>query len=82
MYHLRNPKAFKNVNNNTLPIITIRKFAVRLFEDFFFFFKLFVTGKRILQAKHIPFKLILDKLPGHPQHICDMYPDVRLRICL
>lgn len=34
MYHLRNPEALKNVNKNTLPIITIRKLAVPLFEDF------------------------------------------------
>lgn len=29
MYHLRNPRAFRNLNKNTLPIITIiRKLAV------------------------------------------------------
>lgn len=31
MYHLRNPRAFRNLSKNTLPIITIiRKLAVPL----------------------------------------------------
>ena len=35
-------------------------------------------AREYCRQNNIPFKLILDKPPGHPQHICDMYPDVKV----
>jgi len=83
IYHSENPRAFKNVSKHTLPIYYRHNkkawMTLALFEDWFL--NCFIPQAReYCRQNNIPFKilLILDNALGHPQHIGDMHPDVKV----
>jgi hypothetical protein len=83
IYHSENPRAFKNVSKHTLPVDYRHNkkawMTSTLFEDWFL--NCFIPQAReCCRQNNIPFKilLILDDAPGHPQHIRDMHPDVKV----
>ncbi|KAI5626234.1 hypothetical protein C0J50_14224 [Silurus asotus] len=83
IYHSENPRAFKNVNKHTLPVYfrSQRKawMTQGLFEDWFM--NCFIPQVReYCLKKDIPFKILmlLDNAPGHPPHIGDLHPDVKI----
>ncbi|XP_068210912.1 tigger transposable element-derived protein 1-like [Palaemon carinicauda] len=83
VYHSQNPPALKNVNKHTLPVFYRANTKVWMTQDLFedWFINCFVPATReYCLEKNIPFKilLLLDNAPGHPQHIGDLYPDVKV----
>ena len=77
------PRALKNVNKHTLPVHyranTKAWMAQAMFEDWFI--NCFVPEvKWYCLEKGIPFKilLLLDNAPGHPPHISDLHPAVKV----
>ncbi|KAM6452654.1 tigger transposable element-derived protein 1-like isoform 3-T3 [Liasis olivaceus] len=78
-----NPCAFKNIGEHTLPIYyrSNRKAWMTqvLFEDWFM--NCFIPQvKEYCLQNRIPFKilLLLDNAPGHPPHLDDLHPDVKV----
>ncbi|XP_068602057.1 tigger transposable element-derived protein 1-like [Brachionichthys hirsutus] len=83
IYRSLNPRALKDVNRHTLPVYyraNSKAWMTRdLFEDWFM--NCFVPeARRCCLEKGIPFKilLLLGKAPGHPPHIGDLHPDVKV----
>ncbi|XP_064083041.1 tigger transposable element-derived protein 1-like [Macrobrachium nipponense] len=83
IYHSENPRAFKNVSKYTLPVYfrSNRKawMTQTLFEDWFV--NCFIPQVReYCLEKGIPFNilLLLDNAPGHPPHLADLNPDVKV----
>lgn len=83
IYHSENPRAFKNVSKHMLPVYYRHNkkawMTSALFEDWFL--NCFIPQTReYFRQNNIPFKilLILDNVPGHPQHIGDMHPAVKM----
>uniref|UniRef100_A0A8C4NEI8 HTH CENPB-type domain-containing protein n=1 Tax=Eptatretus burgeri TaxID=7764 RepID=A0A8C4NEI8_EPTBU len=83
IYHSENPRAFKNVNKHTLPIYYRSNakawMTQALFEDWFL--NCFIPQVReYCLERGIPFKilLILENAPGHPPHLADLHPDVKV----
>jgi len=83
IYHSENPRAFKNVNKHTLPVYFRSNakawMTQALFEDWFL--NCFIPQVReYCLERGIPFKilLILDNAPGHPPHLADLHPDVKV----
>ena len=83
IYRSQNPRALKNVNKHTLPVFyranTKAWMTQALFEDWFI--NCFVPeARQYCLEKGIPFKilLLLDNAPGHPQHIGDLHPNVKV----
>ena len=83
IYRSQNPRALKNVNKHTLPVFYRSNnkawMTQALFEDWFI--NCFIPAAReYCLKKDIPFKilLLLDNAPGHPQHLDDLHPDVKV----
>ncbi|XP_060771024.1 tigger transposable element-derived protein 1-like isoform X4 [Neoarius graeffei] len=83
IYHSQNPRAFRNVNKHTLPVYFRSNHKAwmtqALFEDWFM--NCFIPQVReYCLEKQIPFKilLLLDNAPGHPPHLADFHPDVKV----
>ncbi|XP_032897133.1 major centromere autoantigen B [Amblyraja radiata] len=83
IYHSENPRAFKNVSKETLPIHYRHNekawMTLALFSDWFL--NCFIPEAReYCWENNIPFRilLILDNAPGHPQHIGDMHPYIKV----
>ncbi|XP_069611020.1 tigger transposable element-derived protein 1-like [Ranitomeya imitator] len=83
VYQAENPRALKGISKGQLPVIwkSNRKAWVTLavFDDWFT--NHFVPGvERYCTSKDIPFKvlLILDNAPGHPAHLDDFNPNVKV----
>nr|XP_033793496.1 NACHT, LRR and PYD domains-containing protein 3-like [Geotrypetes seraphini] len=83
IYHSEYPHAFKNVNKHTLPVYYRSSLNAwmnqALFKDWFS--NCFIPQVReYCLEKGIPFKilLLLDNAPGHPHHLADLYPNVKV----
>ena len=83
IYHSENLCVLKDVNEHTLPVYfhSNRKawMTQALFEDWFI--NCFIPEVReYCLKKAIPFKilLLLDNAPGHPPHLADFHPDVKV----
>jgi hypothetical protein len=83
VHRSKNPRAFKGVNINMLPVhYNSNKNAWMtqlLFEDWFM--KVFATEVKEYCNQHkIPFKilLLLDNAPGHPPHLGDLHPNIQI----
>ncbi|KAI6651914.1 Tigger transposable element-derived protein 1-like [Oopsacas minuta] len=83
VYRAENPRAFKNLTKNSLPVIwksnTKAWVTLVVFEDWFL--NHFIPEVKLYCWKmEIPFKilLLLDNAPGHPPHLDDFYPDVKV----
>ena len=83
IYRSENPRALKQVNKNTLPVFYRANkkawMTQALFEDWFI--NCFIPSvKPYCLEKGLPFKviLLLDNAPGHPQHLDDLNPDVKV----
>ncbi|XP_066957407.1 tigger transposable element-derived protein 1-like [Macrobrachium rosenbergii] len=83
IYHSENPQAFKNVNRHTLPVYyrSNKKawMTQALFEDWFL--NCFIPQVREYCLENtVPFKvlLLLDNAPGHPPHLADLHPNVKV----
>lgn len=76
IYHLENPRAFRNMRKHILPIYCCHKrkawMTLALFENRFL--NSFIVHARECCRQNIQFKilLILDNAPRHPCHITDM----------
>ncbi|XP_051785316.1 tigger transposable element-derived protein 1-like [Erpetoichthys calabaricus] len=83
IYHSENPRAFKNVNKHTLPVYYRSNrnawMNQALFEDWFSNCFIHQVREYCLE-RGIPFKIILllDNAPGHPRHLADLYPNVKV----
>jgi len=83
IHRSKNPRAFKGVNINMLPVhynSNKNAWMTRLlFEDWFM--KVFAPEvKEYCNQQNIPFKilLLLDNTPGHPPHLCDLHPNIQI----
>ncbi|KAL7854460.1 hypothetical protein SRHO_G00166500 [Serrasalmus rhombeus] len=83
LYQAENPRALKGIWKGQLPVIwnANKKAWVTLavFEDWFT--NHFVPGvERYCTSKGMPFKvlLVLDNAPGHPAHLDDFHPNVKV----
>ncbi|XP_068243744.1 tigger transposable element-derived protein 1-like [Palaemon carinicauda] len=82
VYRAGNPRAFKNINKSTLPVIWISNLkawvTLAIFQDWFNF-HFIPEVKLYCHENNIPFKilLVLDSAPGHPPHLDDFHPDVQ-----
>lgn len=83
VYQAENPRALKGISKGELPVIwkSNRKawVTIAVFDDWFT--NHFVPGvKRYCTSKDIPFKvlLILDNAPGHPAHLDDCNPNIKV----
>nr|XP_033800018.1 tigger transposable element-derived protein 1-like [Geotrypetes seraphini] len=78
IYHSENPRAFKNVNKHTLPVYyrSSRNAWMNqaLFEDWYSNCFIPQVHEYCLE-KGIP---LLDNMPGHPHHLADLYPNVKV----
>ncbi|XP_068247804.1 tigger transposable element-derived protein 1-like [Palaemon carinicauda] len=83
VYRAANPRALKNVTKSSLPVIWMSNMkawvTLAIFEDWFFHH--FIPEVKLhCQENGIPFKilLVLDNAPGHPPHLDDFHPDVKV----
>uniref|UniRef100_A0A8C9SKK2 HTH CENPB-type domain-containing protein n=1 Tax=Scleropages formosus TaxID=113540 RepID=A0A8C9SKK2_SCLFO len=83
VYHSENPRALKGISKATLPVYyrsnPKASVTVAIFEDWFF--NCFIPEvEKYCREKGIPFKilLILDNAPGHPAHLDDFHPNVKV----
>ncbi|XP_059583646.1 tigger transposable element-derived protein 1-like [Alligator mississippiensis] len=83
IHRSENPRALKQVSKHTLPVYYRANskawMTQALFEDWFI--NCFIPSvKRCCLEKGVPFKIILllDNAPGHPQHLDDLHPDVKV----
>jgi hypothetical protein len=83
IYHSENPRALKDITKATLPVYyrSNRKawIAIPLFEDWFI--NCFIPEvEKYCRENDIPFRilLVLGNAPGHPVHLDDFHPDVKV----
>jgi hypothetical protein len=83
VYHSENPRAFTGISKATLPVYyrSNRKawITIPLFEDWFI--NCFIPEvEKYCRGNYIPFRilLVLDNAPGHPAHLDDFHPDVKV----
>lgn len=83
VYHSENPRVFKGISEVNLPVHfrSDRKawITMALFEDWFI--NLFIPEvEKFCRENDIPFKimLIVDNAPGHPAHLDDFHPNVKV----
>ncbi|XP_028659019.1 tigger transposable element-derived protein 1-like [Erpetoichthys calabaricus] len=83
VYHSENPRALKNVSKNSLPVYYRANkkawMTQPLFEDWFL--NCFIPSVQHYCLKMgVPFKIILllDNASGHPRHLDDLHPDVKV----
>ncbi|XP_055521162.1 tigger transposable element-derived protein 1-like [Leucoraja erinacea] len=83
IYHSENPRALKNVSTQTLPVHYRHNrkamMTSALFADWYL--NCFIPEAReYCWENKIPFRilLILDNAPGHPQHIGNMHPFIKV----
>ncbi|XP_032897989.1 tigger transposable element-derived protein 1-like [Amblyraja radiata] len=83
IYHSENPRALKNVSKQTLPVHYRHNrkawMTLALFADWYL--NCFIPEAReYCWENNIPFRilLILDNAPGHPRHIGNMHPYVKV----
>ncbi|XP_059580411.1 tigger transposable element-derived protein 1-like [Alligator mississippiensis] len=83
IHRSENPRALKQVSKHTLPVYYRANskpwMTQALFEDWFI--NCFIPSvKHYCLEKGVPFKIILllDNAPGHPQHLDDLHPDVKV----
>ncbi|XP_068226561.1 tigger transposable element-derived protein 1-like [Palaemon carinicauda] len=83
VYRAANPRAFKNINKSTLPVIWMSNLkawvTLAIFQDWFNL-HFIPEVKLYCHENNIPFKilLVLDNAPGHPPHLDDFHPDVQV----
>uniref|UniRef100_A0A3Q1CCE3 HTH CENPB-type domain-containing protein n=1 Tax=Amphiprion ocellaris TaxID=80972 RepID=A0A3Q1CCE3_AMPOC len=83
VYRAANPRALKNVTKSSLPVIWMSNIkawvTLAVFEDWFFH-HFIPEVKLYCRENGIPFKilLVLDNAPGHPPHLDDFHPDVKV----
>ncbi|XP_068246736.1 tigger transposable element-derived protein 1-like [Palaemon carinicauda] len=83
VYRAANPRALKNVTKSSLPVIWMSNMkawvTLAIFEDWFFH-HFIPEVKLYCRENGIPFKilLVLDNAPGHPPHLDDFHPDVKV----
>ena len=83
IYHSENPRAFKNINRHTLPVYFRANKKAWMTQVFFedWFSNCFIPQvQEYCSERGIPFKilLVLDNAPGHPTHLADVHPDVKI----
>uniref|UniRef100_A0A3Q3D260 HTH CENPB-type domain-containing protein n=1 Tax=Hippocampus comes TaxID=109280 RepID=A0A3Q3D260_HIPCM len=83
VYWAANPRALKNMTKSSLPVIWMSNtkawVTLAAFEDWFFHH--FIPEVKLYCWENgIPFKilLVLDNAPGHPPHLDDFHPDVKV----
>lgn len=83
VYHSETPRALKHISKETLPLYyrANRKAWVTdaIFEDWFA--NCFIPEvEKYCREKEIPFKILLtlDNAPGHPAHLNDVHPNVKV----
>ncbi|XP_066471494.1 tigger transposable element-derived protein 1-like isoform X2 [Tiliqua scincoides] len=83
VYHSETPRALKHISKATLPVYyhANRKAWITeaIFEDWFA--NCFIPEvENYCQEKGIPFKILLtlDNAPGHPSHLDDFHPNVKV----
>ena len=86
IYHSENPRAFKNINRHTLPVYFRANKKAWMTQVFFedWFSNCFIPQvQEYCSERGIPFKilLVLDNAPGHPTHLADVHPDVKIVFC-
>ncbi|XP_067944942.1 tigger transposable element-derived protein 1-like [Watersipora subatra] len=83
VYRAANPRALKNVTKSSLPVIWMSNtkawVTLAVFEDWFFH-HFIPEVKLYCRDNRIPFKilLVLDNAPGHPPHLDDFHPHVKV----
>ncbi|XP_032871920.1 tigger transposable element-derived protein 1-like isoform X2 [Amblyraja radiata] len=83
IYHSENPRALKNVSKHLLPVYYRHNRKAWMTSVMFegWFVNCFVPQAReYCRQNHVPFKLllVLDNGPGHPPHIGDLHPNVKV----
>jgi DDE superfamily endonuclease len=83
IYHAQNPRAFEGISKATLPLYYRSNKKARmtqcLFEDWFN--NCFIPEvEKYCDEKDIAFKilLILDNAPGHPPHLGESHPNIKV----
>jgi hypothetical protein len=83
VHHSENPRAFKGSRKATLPVYfrSNRKawIIIPLFENWSI--NCFIPeDEKYCRENYIPFRilLVLDNAPGHPAHLDDFHPDVKV----
>ncbi|XP_051790420.1 tigger transposable element-derived protein 1 isoform X1 [Erpetoichthys calabaricus] len=83
VYHSENPRTLKGISKATLPVYYRSNpktwVTVDIFEDWFV--NCFIPEvEKYCRENGIPFKilLILDNAPGHPAHLDDFHPNVKV----
>lgn len=83
VYRAANPRALKYIAKDSLPVIWVSNLkawmTLTIFKDWFLH-HFIPEAKLYCRENEIPFKilLILDNAPGHPPHLDDFHPDVKV----
>jgi hypothetical protein len=82
VYHSKNPRALKTQERLTFQIITnqvLRLWSQVLLEEWLIN-RFIAEVEKYCQENNIPFKilLIVDNEPGHPAHLDDFHPNVKI----
>lgn len=83
VYHSLKPRAFKNIDTQTLPVIwkaNKKAWVTRVIFLEWFKENLIPEAKVYLEKLKIPFKvlLLLDNAPGHPVDLNEIHPNVEV----